>query len=76
MRAEKWLLVGGQVFRLERAFMSLRAAIQLASNLSQENQVVVKRSQADEWAVYWKHKKDRSMCPSFTESLIENERAY
>ena len=76
MRAEKWLLVGGQVFRLERASMSLRDAIQLASNLSQQKQVVVKRSQADEWAVYWRHKKDRSMCPSFTESLIENERAY
>ncbi|NOR39066.1 MAG: hypothetical protein GQ580_05725 [Candidatus Thorarchaeota archaeon] len=76
MRAEKWLLIGGQVFRLERASMSLRKAIQLASSLSQEKQVVVKRSQADEWAVYWRHKKDGSMCPSFTESLIEYERAY
>ena len=76
MRAEKWLLVGGQIFRLERASMSLREAIQLASNLSQEKQVVVKRSKADEWAVYWRHKKDKSMCPSLTESFIENERAY
>ena len=76
MRSEKWLLVGGQVFRLERASLSLREAIRLASILSQEKQVVVKRSQADEWAVYWRHKKDRSMCPSFTENLIENERAY
>jgi hypothetical protein len=76
MRAEKWLLVGGQVFRLERASMSLREAIQLASSLSQQKLVVVKKSQVDEWAVYWRHKKDRSMCSSFTESLIENERAY
>ena len=76
MRAEKWLLVGGQVFRLERASMSLREAIQLASDLSQERQVVVKKGQLDKWVVYWRHKKDRSMCPSFTESLIENERAY
>ncbi len=76
MRAEKWLLVGSQIFRLERASMSLREAIQLASGLSQEKQIVVKRSKADEWAVYWKHKKDKSMCPSFTENLIENERTY
>ena len=76
MRAEKWLLVGGQVFRLERASMNLREAIQLASDLSQERQVVVRKSQAEKWAVYWRHKKNRSMCPSFTESLIENERAY
>ena len=76
MRSEKWLLVGGQVFRLERASLSLREAIRLASILSQEKQVVVKRSHADEWAVYWRHKKDKSMCPSFTENLIENERAY
>ena len=76
MRSEKWLLIGGQVFRLERASMSFREAIQLASNLSQEKQVVVKKSQVDEWAVYWRHKKDRSMCPSFTDSLVENERAY
>ena len=76
MRAGKWLLIGSQIFRLERVSMSLREAIQLASNLSQEKQVVVKRGQVDEWAVYWRHKKDKSMCPSFTESLIENERAY
>jgi len=76
MRAKKWLLVGGQIFRLERASMSLREAIQLASNLSQEKQVVVKKSDVDEWAVYWRHKKDKSMCPSFTENLIENERKY
>jgi hypothetical protein len=76
MRAEKWLLVGGQVFRLERASMNLRNALQLASDLSQEKQVVVRKSQADNWAVYWRHKKDRSMCPSFTENLIENERTY
>ena len=76
MRAEKWLLVGGQVFRLECASMNLRNALQLASDLSQEKQVVVRKSQADNWAVYWRHKKDRSMCPSFTESLIENERTY
>ncbi|TET80593.1 hypothetical protein E3J38_05330 [candidate division TA06 bacterium] len=76
MRAEKWLLVGGQVFRLERASMNLREAIQLASDLSQERQVVAKKSWANKSVVYWRHKKDRSMCPSFTESLIENERAY
>ncbi|MHA1588729.1 MAG: hypothetical protein ACTSV9_08155 [Candidatus Thorarchaeota archaeon] len=76
MRAEKWLLVGGQVFRLERASMSLREAIQLASSLSQQKLVVVKKSQVDEWALYWRHKNDRSLCPSFTENLIENERAY
>jgi hypothetical protein len=76
MRSEKWLLVGGQVFRLERASMNLRNALQLASDLSQEKQVVVRKSQADNWAVYWRHKKDRSMCPSFTENLIENERTY
>ena len=76
MRAEKWLLVGGQVFRLERASMKLREALQLASDLSQEKQVVVRKSQADKWVVYWRHKKDRPMCPSFTESLIENERTY
>ena len=76
MRSEKWLLIGGQIFRLECASMSLREAIQLASDLSQEKQVVVKKGQVDEWAVYWRHKKDRPMCPSFTESLIENERVY
>ncbi|MGY5861486.1 MAG: hypothetical protein RTU09_03865 [Candidatus Thorarchaeota archaeon] len=76
MRAEKWLLVGGQIFKLERASMNLREAIQLASDLSQERQVVVKKSQTDEWVVYWRHKNDRTMCPSFTERLIENERTY
>ncbi len=76
MRAEKWLLIRGQVFRLECASMTLREAIRLASDLSQDRQVVVKKGEVDEWAVYWRHKKDRPMCPSFTESLIENERPY
>jgi len=76
MRVKKWPLIRGQIFRLERASMNFRKAIQLASNLSQERQVVVKKSKVDEWAVYWRHKKDRPMCPLFTESLIENARSY
>nr|KXH75653.1 MAG: hypothetical protein AM324_05370 [Candidatus Thorarchaeota archaeon SMTZ1-83] len=62
MDADKWIVVKGQVFRLERVFNNLFGALLLQKELSRTRETCLKRTGGGIWAVYWRPKKKRIEC--------------
>jgi len=57
--ADKWIVVKGQVFRLERVFNDVFGALLLQKELSKDRDTCLKRTENGKWAVYWRSKKKR-----------------
>ncbi|MFX1415679.1 MAG: hypothetical protein ACFFC0_02655 [Promethearchaeota archaeon] len=60
--ADKWIVVKGQVFRLERVFNDVLGALLHQKELSQDRETCLKRTENGKWAVYWRSKKKRIEC--------------
>jgi hypothetical protein len=60
--ADKWLVVNGRVFRLERVVDEVSTALLLQRTLSVMCEVHLKRTDNGKWAVYWRSKKDKIEC--------------
>jgi hypothetical protein len=56
--AEKWVVVNGRVFRLERVVDEVSTALLLQRTLSVLCDVHLKLTYDGRWAVYWRSKKD------------------
>ncbi|MGD2072043.1 MAG: hypothetical protein PVG65_00940 [Candidatus Thorarchaeota archaeon] len=57
MTIEKWVLVGGQIYRLSEVFKKGRDAILHARLIKEYRSVFVSRTDNGRWAVYWKAKR-------------------
>ncbi|MHA2380152.1 MAG: hypothetical protein ACXADS_12830 [Candidatus Thorarchaeota archaeon] len=60
--ADKWIVVKGQVFRLEQVFNDVFGALLLQKELTQDRKTCLKRTESGKWAVYWRSKKKRIEC--------------
>ncbi|MHA2301598.1 MAG: hypothetical protein ACXACD_11645 [Candidatus Thorarchaeota archaeon] len=60
--ADKWIVVNGRVFRLERVVDEVSTALLLQRTLSVLCEVHLKRTDAGRWAIYWRSKKDNIEC--------------
>jgi hypothetical protein len=56
--ADKWVVVNGRVFRLERVVDEVSTALLLQRTLSVLCEVHLKRTDDGRWAVYWRSKKE------------------
>jgi hypothetical protein len=56
--ADKWVVVNGRVFRLERVVSEVSIALLLQRTLSVLCDVHLKRTDDGWWAVYWRSKRD------------------
>ena len=54
MAAEKWHIVGGQVYRLAAVFQTGTEAILAARSLRQHRHIVITKDDDGGWAVYWR----------------------
>jgi len=62
MSAQKWIFTQGQVFKLYQQVMSFNQALRIASELSSERDVLVRKEQEYCWSVYWKYRKPPALC--------------
>lgn len=60
MQAEKWHIVGGQVYRLADVFSTSSEAIMIARSLRGHLHVVISKEDDGLWAVYWRPRVDSS----------------
>ena len=60
--ADKWVVVNGRVFRLERVANEVSTALLLQRTLSVLCDVQLKPTDDGRWAVYWRSKKDNIEC--------------
>lgn len=60
--ADKWVVVNGRVFRLERVVDEVGPALLLQRTLSVLCDVHLKRTDDGRWAIYWRSKKDSIEC--------------
>ncbi len=71
-RANKWVVVNGRVFRLERVVDDVSTALLLQRTLSVMCEVHLKRTDDGRWAIYWRSKKDKIECtPKAIASPVE-----
>ncbi|MHA2378044.1 MAG: hypothetical protein ACXADO_00090 [Candidatus Thorarchaeota archaeon] len=70
MTIEKWKVVGGQIYKLERTFESMLHAVELARRLKTDRYVYLHRIDDGLWAVYWREKEQDIQCdPEYGYSL-------
>ncbi|MFX0044722.1 MAG: hypothetical protein ACFE8Z_02635 [Candidatus Hermodarchaeota archaeon] len=70
MTIEKWKVVGGRIYKLERAFESMLHAVELARRLKADRYVYLHRTDDGLWAVYWREKEQDTQCrPEYDYSL-------
>jgi hypothetical protein len=60
--ADKWMVVNGRVFRLDRVVDEVSTALLLQRTLSVLCDVHLKRTDDGRWAVYWRSKRDNIEC--------------
>jgi hypothetical protein len=60
--ADKWLVVNGRVFRLERVVDEVSTALLLQRTLSVMCEVHLKRTDNGKWAIYYRSKNDNNEC--------------
>jgi hypothetical protein len=62
INADKWVVVNGRVFRLERVVNEVSTALLIQRTLSVMCEVHLKRTDNGKWAIYWRSKKDDIEC--------------
>ncbi|MHA2386965.1 MAG: hypothetical protein ACXAEE_12215 [Candidatus Thorarchaeota archaeon] len=62
INADKWAVVNGRVFRLERVVDEVSTALLLQRTLSVMCEVHLKRTDNGKWAIYWRSNKDNIEC--------------
>ncbi len=62
MSTENWLLADGRVYRLAESYATEAGAKQLAEALSENCIVLVSKTKAGMWGVYWRPKIG-TLCP-------------
>jgi len=63
MGAQKWIFTQGMVYRLYEVHKSLNQALKIASEMSKDRHVLVRKEGTFTWSVYWRHRKDVTVCP-------------
>lgn len=70
MTIEKWKVVGGHIYKLEKIFESMLHAVELARRLKADRYVYLHRTDDGLWAVYWREKEPDTQCePEYDYSL-------
>lgn len=61
-QAEKWVVVNGKVFRLDRVVDNIYDALLLQRALAVTCEVHLRRTDDGRWVVYWRSKKENIEC--------------
>ena len=69
-QVEKWVVVNGKVYRLERVVDSIYDALLLQRTLSVTCEIHLKRTDDGKWVVYWRSKKENVECKLASHSEI------
>ncbi|MDF1541372.1 MAG: hypothetical protein P1Q69_20910, partial [Candidatus Thorarchaeota archaeon] len=59
---QKWIFTNGHVYRLHEGQRSLNQALKIASEISNDRDVLIRKDGKHRWSVYWRHRADTVIC--------------